>query len=130
VEHPRDDQEGYVPSLHEHLQLTGGEDRTFSLKEVIAVRARSTGEDLGGRLEDAQAEGVIDQARLAAYTAALATQGLRRGDLGPAFLALLGYTQGSIPQARERMMAAFGRAPSRSYTAKLGKIWQARHRRQ
>ncbi|MEU5869599.1 hypothetical protein ABZ815_51140 [Nonomuraea sp. NPDC047529] len=48
MEHPRDDQEGYVPSLHDHLQLTGSEARTFSFEEVIAVRARLTGEDLGG----------------------------------------------------------------------------------
>ncbi|GGL51537.1 hypothetical protein [Planomonospora parontospora] len=124
MEYPRDDQDGYVPSLHEHLQLTGSEDRVFSFEEVIAVRIRLTGDDFSGRLQDTQARDVIDRAKLSTYIAALAAQDLQRGDVGPAFLALLGYTQGSIPQARERMMTAFGRAPSRSYAAKLHKAWQ------
>jgi hypothetical protein len=43
MEDPRDEQDGYVPSLYEHLHLTGQEDRTFSFEEVIAIRSRLTG---------------------------------------------------------------------------------------
>ncbi|MFF0870173.1 hypothetical protein ACFYUV_51080 [Nonomuraea sp. NPDC003560] len=75
MEQARDDREGYLPSLLEHLQLTGSEDRTSPSEEVIAARARLT-EDISGRLQDTQAEGMINQARLVAYTAALAAQGL------------------------------------------------------
>ncbi|MFI6906177.1 Tn3 family transposase [Nonomuraea sp. NPDC050394] len=55
---------------------------------------------------------------------------LQRGGVGLVFLTLPGYTQASIPQAQERMMAAFWRAPSRSYASKLARAWQARQRGQ
>ncbi|MGV9310347.1 hypothetical protein ACWENQ_40960 [Nonomuraea sp. NPDC004354] len=113
-----------MPSLHEHLQLTGGEDRPFSFEEVIAVRSRLTGDAMTDVLERAGLVRVIDWSKVAVYTAALARQGLRHGDLGPAFKVALTSVGGSVPAACERMIALFGRAPSRSYAAKIYRTWQ------
>ncbi|GGT04502.1 hypothetical protein GCM10010156_72870 [Planobispora rosea] len=111
----------YVPNLHEHLQLTGAEERTFSFEEVIAVRDRLTGTTTPADPSSADA---IDWAKVAAYRTALAEQHLRHGDLGPAFHVALSYTGGSISAARAHLLAVFGRAPSRSYAAVLYRTWQ------
>ncbi|WP_157254794.1 hypothetical protein [Nonomuraea typhae] len=112
-----------MPSLHEHFHLVGHEDRTFSFEEVIAVRNRLAGCAVTDLVRSTGAE-VVDWTKVSVLAAALAEQDLRYGDLGPAFLVALSRTNGSIADAREQMITAFGRAPSRSYATQLRRAWQ------
>lgn len=91
------------------------------MEEVIAFRRRVTGRDeLAG-----QDLSPWDIGLIRAYEAAFASQGLRHGDLGPAFTGALGRHRGDVRAARAETLAAFGRCPSRSYTAALVRAWQA-----